>query len=357
MENDKNKEKKNHKNKVDKNEKKNDNYSENENEKDKKELAIVHSENDFTVKPVALMYFENPSLSVHELKILEEILFEMGNKSQDEEFVEIAQKRIEKILGVSEVKRDTLDRYIKNISTPVSVKGQDGQFVGIGLVDKYGWINGARRQKILKLRPTPTLNELYETIGDEGKQYFRYKTMISDYLTTTYAIWLASYIIQNIFRKTWKVKEQELKRWMNCYAKRYKTGSYFRYEVLNPSIEQINSSGLIKVEYSYETTGKETVYTFYITENLLLTDSKKKKEENTKVISTVEELRGLLSEEQLEESIGYIRLLYPHDIDPENRLLMKYQRAQLHANTDPYEYMLKSLKNELGINEDSNDEL
>ena len=315
----------------------------------KKAPVPLHKAADFTIKPAAIMYFKNSSLCVQELKILEEYFFQMSCKDPGQEYVTIPHKRIEQILGVSKVRPEALDRYLKNIGQPVSVRGSNGQFLGIGLMDSYGWLDAERRSKVLSIKPTAALQDLYDRIGEEGRQFFKYRTMLSDYLTTSYSIWLASYIITNMFKKTWSVSEKELKQMMNCTSKYYSEGRYFRYEVLNPSVKEINSSNLIFVEYTYEIKDQETIYYFKITMKGLLQKPKEESGEN-KVISTQEELKQIMSPEQYTEAMKYIKMLYSSD--EEHHLLTKYQRAQLHAkNKDSgsiYNYMLQSLKNETG---------
>ena len=164
----------------------------------KKKQSNVYGETDMIKKPASLMYFKKPDLCNQELAILEEYFYEISKQTKDQEFISIPRKRIEELLQTKEVKADALATYLKNIGKPVMVKMDKGQFSQIYLIDRVDWIDGPRRSKILNMRPSQSVKELYETIGDSGKQFFRYKAMISEKLTTPYARWFANYIITTL---------------------------------------------------------------------------------------------------------------------------------------------------------------
>ena len=268
----------------------------NEQENDQLNFESIHDKNEMILKPAALMYFKKSELKNPELIINDEFFLMLGNKKNLEigDYIDIPRKRFEKILGVKQIRPEVLDEYLNNIGKPVLIRGEDGQFCRIYIMDRYEWINGPHKTKIARIRPSISTIEMYKKIGVKGIQYFRYKARIADNLRTPYARWFGNYIIVNKWRRTWSVTETELKEMMNCYDLFY-TGRQFRFHILKPCIEQVNASQIIHVEYTYEPGENDTIYTFTVTYEEL-------PEENDPSIVDADEISNLITEDHGKES-------------------------------------------------------
>lgn len=323
----------------------------------KKEVKIIHEKNEITVKPADLMYFKNPGLCFQERKILEEFFFEMSKRKSDDELVYLSNKRILKILNVTEVKHTAMEEYLVHIAGSFTVRGPNGQFVIIGLINTAGWIDGPRKTKILKIDPTPAIKNLYSKIGEKGYQYFRYKALIIDYLTTTYALDLLSYIVSNMFRRRWRVTEKELKEAMNCYAKRYNedknAGKYFRYEILTPAIKEMNSSNIINVNYTYQNINEETLYEIEVDVKDMLPAKAENEAKQEKEETANEQDKREYEKEFKGEQLKYLREIAKNTADVKNGISIDlylektYQKMCVHNPTNRYGYLEEMIKNDV----------
>ena len=185
-----------------------------------------------------------------ELKILDAYLSRIDSHKPDKRLVHFEKGELEKILGVDRIRVEDLLTRIKELNkNPVLVPNdtKPNGFDSIWLFEKASCIPDENGIWQVDLVCTPSAMEYIFNI--EGLGYIRYRLKNVINLTSKYSYVLFLYLIDNRYRKTWRLNLTDLKTLLNCDAERYKQFKFFNSEILKKCHKELCDKTDISFEY------------------------------------------------------------------------------------------------------------
>lgn len=179
-----------------------------------------------------LQSLSETKMTLAEFKILDAYLSRIDSHKPDERYVRFEKGELEKMLGVTQLKKEDLSKRIDNLFQVVTIRDENKprKFTKIALFAKAECEQDENGQWQIDLACSAEAMEYIFNVENIGYLKYRLKNVIN--LTSRYSYVLFLYLIDNRFRKTWKIDLVELKALLNCNADRYKQFKFFNAEIL-----------------------------------------------------------------------------------------------------------------------------
>lgn len=188
-------------------------------------------------------------LTLPEFKILDAYLARIDSHNPDKRTVKLEKGELERYLGISRILKEDLNQRLRHLFQTIEVKDENKR-KGFKLINLFEEADAEQDENGLwqvTLTCTQSAREYVFNIDNIGYLRYRLKNVIN--LTSRYSYVLFLYLVDNRFRKTWKIDLSELKILMSCTADRYKEFKFFNSEILKKCQKEINEKTDLKFNY------------------------------------------------------------------------------------------------------------
>lgn len=188
-------------------------------------------------------------LTLPELKILDAYLARINSHDQAKRTVKLEKGELEEFLGVSRILKDDLDKRLRHLFQVIEVKDESKR-KGFKLINLFEEADAEPDENGLwqvTLTCTQSAREYVFNVDNIGYLRYRLKNVIG--LTSRYSYVLFLYLLDNRFRKTWRISLTELKSLLNCTAERYAQFKFFNAEILKKCHKELTEKTDIRFSY------------------------------------------------------------------------------------------------------------
>lgn len=326
-------------------------------------------------KSTPLQTLAETNLTLPEFKILDAYLSRIDSHKPDERYVRFEKGELERLLGVTQLKKEDLSKRIDNLFQVITIRDPNKPkgFTKIGLFEKAEAFQDDDGLWQIDLACSASAMEYVFNI--ENLRYLKYRLKNVIELTSRYSYVLYLYLEKNHKRKSWDVSLDELKRILNCTSESYSAYKEFNDKILKKCQREINEK--TNLSYTYEpikrgrkvTAVKFTIDTIatetlkqaaeqeQITLNELDLAEKSEKEYSNSDIALLADACGnefsqaemdsifeLISTRPMPEMSEGIWIARYHYLSQKYAMMNVY--AEKHAIKDRYRYFLKILAND-----------
>lgn len=209
----------------------------------------VHSENAEIQKARPLQSLSETKLTLPEFKILDAYLARINSHNPDARYVRFEKGELERILGVTQLKKEDLSKRIDNLFQVITIHDErkPKSFTKIALFSIAECEQDEDGLWQINLACSAEAMEYIFNIDNLGYLRYRLKSVIN--LTSRYSYVLFLYLLDNRFRKTWRIELVNLKALLNCNADTYKQYKYFNDFVLKKCHKELCEKTDINFEY------------------------------------------------------------------------------------------------------------
>lgn len=189
-------------------------------------------ENKMTVqKSQPLLSLWRSNMTLAEFKILDTYLARIDSHKPDKRTVIFTKGELEQLLGVKKINKSVLSQRLTNLYRGVEIETADSKkFHTIALFEEaYGEMDENGIWTIKLTCSAPAMKYIFKV---EDLSYLRYKLRSIINLNSRYTYILFLYLERNRFRKSWEVKVEELRHFLNCNNDE----SYLAFKVFNDRI-------------------------------------------------------------------------------------------------------------------------
>lgn len=209
----------------------------------------TNSDTAYVQKARPLQSLSETDLTLPEFKILDAYLARINSHDPDKRTVKLEKGELEKSLGVSEIKKDDLNKRLRHLFQVIEVKDETKK-KGFKLINLFEEADAEQDDDGLwqiTLTCTPSAREYVFNVDNIGYLRYRLKNVIG--LTSRYSYVLFLYLLDNRFRKTWRIPLSELKELLGCTADAYK--QYYRFNdlVLKKCYKELTEKTDIRFSY------------------------------------------------------------------------------------------------------------
>lgn len=201
-------------------------------------------------KSTPLQTLSETGLTLAEFKILDAYLSRINSHRPDERYVRFEKGELEKLLGVTQLKKDDLSKRIDNLFQVITIRDPNKPkgFTKIGLFEKAVCEQDENGQWQVDLACSAPAMEYVFNI--ENLRYLKYRLKNVIELTSRYSYILYLHLEQNHKRKSWEISLNELKQILNCTSDSYSAYKVFNDRVLKLCHKEINEK--TNRSYTYE---------------------------------------------------------------------------------------------------------
>ena len=319
-------------------------------------------DNAYIQKSRPLQTLAETGLTLPEFKILDAYLARIDSHNVDKRTVKLEKGELERYLGLSRILKDDLNQRLRHLFQTVEIKDESKKkgFTLINLFEKAEAEQDENGLWQITLTCTQSAKEYIFNIDNIGYLRYRLKNVIN--LTSRYSYILFLYLVDNRFRKTWKIDLSDLKKLMNCTAERYTEFKFFNSEIIKKCQNEINEKTDLKfdykpvrkgrkvssIEFTVETLNEQIEEQFYSDNisapiNLIECDEKENKKSDADISSTElsssdcddkllyysEALDNQFTKEELKELVALVNKLYPDYNDKQKYGCLNYSWYKL----------------------------
>lgn len=201
-------------------------------------------------KSTPLQSLTQTDLTLPELKILDVYLSRIDSHDPEKRTVQIEKGELERVLGVTRILKDDLDKRLRHLFQAVEVKDKTKRkgFKIISLFEEADAEPDENDLWTVALTCTLPAREYIFNIENLGYLRYRLKNIIE--LKSRYSYILFMYLENNRgFRNSWQIKLDDLKELLKCNAETYKTFFRFNGLVLSKCHQEINEKTDCKFDY------------------------------------------------------------------------------------------------------------
>ncbi len=196
-----------------------------------------------------LQSLSETDLTLPEFKILDAYLARINSHDQNKRTVKLDKGELEKALGVSRILKDDLNKRLRHLFQVIEVK-DDRKRKGFKLINLFEEADAEQDDNGLwqiTLTCTASAREYVFNIDNIGYLRYRLKNVVN--LTSRYSYVFFLYLLDNRFRKTWRIELSELKALLNCTAETY--AQYYRFNdlILKKCHKELTDKTDIRFEY------------------------------------------------------------------------------------------------------------
>ena len=166
-------------------------------------------------KSTPLQTLAETNLTLPEFKILDAYLSRIDSHKPDERYVRFEKGELERLLGVTQLKKEDLSKRIDNLFQVITIRDPNKPkgFTKIGLFEKAEAFQDDDGLWQIDLACSASAMEYVFNI--ENLRYLKYRLKNVIELTSRYSYVLYLYLEKNHRRKCWDVSLDELKRIFN----------------------------------------------------------------------------------------------------------------------------------------------
>lgn len=212
--------------------------------------AGIEPDNLLVQKSNPLLSLSETGLTLAEFKILDAYLGRINSHVPEKRYVRFEKGEIERLLGVSQIKPDDLEKRVKNLFQTITIrdKGKKKGFTLIALFEKAECEKDEDGLWQVDLGASPSAMEYI--FNQERLGYLRYNLRNVVKLTSRYSYVLFLYLEQNRNRHlSWEVPLDDLKALLRCTAETYTQYKRFNDLVLKKCHEELNEKTDCKFSY------------------------------------------------------------------------------------------------------------
>ena len=201
-------------------------------------------------KSTPLQTLSETNLTLPEFKILDAYLSRIDSHKPDERYVRFEKGELERLLGVTQLKKEDLSKRIDNLFQVITIRDPNKPkgFTKIGLFEKAEAFQDDDGLWQIDLACSASAMEYVFNI--ENLRYLKYRLKNVIELTSRYSYVLYLYLEKNYKRKCWDVSLDELKQILNCTSESYSAYKEFNDKILKKSQREINEK--TNLSYTYE---------------------------------------------------------------------------------------------------------
>lgn len=238
-----------------------------------------------------LQSLSETDLTLPELKILDAYLARINSHNPDKRTVKLEKGELERYLGVSRILKDDLNKRLRHLFQVIEVKDENKR-KGFKLINLFEEADAEQDENGLwqvTLTCTSSAREYVFNIDNIGYLRYRLKNVIN--LTSRYSYVLFLYLVDNRFRKSWKIDLSDLKTLLNCTAETYSQYKRFNDLILKKCHKEINEKTDLRFSFTPVKKGRKVAEIEFTVETI--------------ADEIPSELPEQLSFEELEEEIDY----------------------------------------------------
>lgn len=207
-------------------------------------------------KSKPLMLMRTVPFELGELKILDTYLSRINSHDENSRTVTFTKSEYETLMGLSDTRPQTLKKYIKSMLQKVVEVPTERGYTLFTLFTKAECEKNEYDQWEIELTCSEQAKELFFNIEQLG--YFRYELKNILALTSKYSFLLYLYLLKERYRGDWTISLDELReqRLDLKNNETYKTFKYFKRDILDKAVAEINAKTDITYNYSTVKTGR-----------------------------------------------------------------------------------------------------
>ena len=197
-----------------------------------------------------LLSLSETGLTLAEFKILDAYLGRINSHDPEKRFIRFEKGQIERLLGVTQIKPDDLEKRVQNLFQTIQIKDSNKRkgFTLIALFEKAECYQDEDGLWQVDLGASPSAMEYI--FNPERLGYLRYNLRNVIKLTSRYSYVLFLYLEQNRhMHLSWDVTLDELKALLRCTADTYSQFYRFNDLVLKKCHEELNAKTDCKFSY------------------------------------------------------------------------------------------------------------
>lgn len=224
-------------------------------------------------KSEPLLLMRTVPFELGELKILDTYLARINSHDENCRTVTFTKAEYEQLMGLEKCNLNTLKKYTKAMLGKVVELPMPDGYIQFTLFTKSVCKKNEYDQRIIELTCSEEAKSVFFNIDKLG--YLQYELQNILCLTSKYSLLLYLYLRKERYRFDWvislkELREQRLDIKKNDYYLNFK---YFKRDILDKAVSEINEKTDIKFTYSTEKTGKRvTSIRFQLIKNLAEAD-------------------------------------------------------------------------------------
>lgn len=203
-------------------------------------------------KSRALYLMKEVPFSLGEMRVLELYLSRINARDENSRTVVFKKSEYEEIMGIERTREETINKYLKSMmgkTVTVPEIGFDNNWDIYTLFTRARCYKDVDGEYKISLTCTEEAKKLFFNL--EGVGYLKYQLKNVIILQKKYSMLLYFYLLDNRFRKDWRTSLDLLKKEVfRCDSKAYDAFKYFKRDVLQPAINEINH--LTDLEFDYK---------------------------------------------------------------------------------------------------------
>lgn len=218
------------------------------------------SENSLVEKSRFLIGMQAPDYELGELQILDTYLARINARDPKTQAVTFTKEEYESLMGLIDSRPETLIKRTKGLlGKVVTIPRADGKkgWTQLTLFTKAECIQDDYGGYVVNLKCNPDLESVFFNIEEVGYLRYRLKNILP--LTSKHSMLMYIYFKDNLFRKTFEVDLKQFRETLGVHKmKTYESFKYFKRDVLDKGLLELNEKTDIKVSYERKTRGKLT---------------------------------------------------------------------------------------------------
>lgn len=197
-----------------------------------------------------LMTLSETAMTLAEFKILDAYLSRIDSHDPENRFVRLEKGEIEKLLEVSQIKPQDLEKRVDNLFQTVTIRDSRKRkgFVKIALFERAACYQDDDGLWVVDLGASPSAMQYVFNIENLGYLRYRLKNVVN--LTSRYSYIMYLYLENERFRKSWEVDLTDLKAMLRCTAETYTQFKRFNDLVLKKVHKELSEK--TDCRYTYE---------------------------------------------------------------------------------------------------------
>ncbi len=216
-----------------------------------------------------LLSLSKTSLTLADFKILDTYLGRIDSHKPEERFVRMEKGEIEKLLGVSQIKPQDLEKRIDNLFQTVTIRDRTKRngVIKIALFEKAECYQDEDGLWVIDLGASYSAMEYI--FNPENLGYLRYRLSNVVNLTSRYSYILFLYLEQNRhMHLVWEVQLDDLKKQLKCTAASYESYKEFNDKILKKCHKELNEKTTCHFAYEAIRRGRSVKAVRFVLEPL-----------------------------------------------------------------------------------------
>ena len=219
--------------------------------------------NNIIARSNRLLHMKSNPFSLGTLKILDTFLSRINPLDEEGRTVVFTKKEYENLIGVTKINIKDLRKYTDQLQNcKVVLPLPRGGYDSIVLFDRCRvyMLNG---ENVIELTCSATAKDVFFNL--EGVRYIKYQLNNIIQMTSTYAMFLYYYIVENEYRTHWEMSIEEIRQVLHIEPGKYLEMKNFRRFVVDAAVKEVNRLTNYTINCSPIKTGRTiTDFEFYI---------------------------------------------------------------------------------------------